>query len=120
VGNPEEAARCTACGKPLPRRPRRRGPAEEGDDPPSPEAARRNAAARRAYRLCLLGLVPGLGLVLGPVSVVLGAVARARGKDTPGFTEGPPAAAAVLFGALISATQWAGVTLMVLGRSARP
>lgn len=118
--NPNDAASCSSCGKPLPRRQRRRAAANEPDAPRDPEAERRNAAALRAYRICLIGLVPGPGLVLGPVGAVLGAVARARGAKVPGFTAGSAATAAVLLGALITATQWVGVTLMVVGWSGRP
>jgi hypothetical protein len=112
--NPNDATRCSGCGKALPARARRRS-ADEPDAPRDPEAERRNAAALRAYRICLYGLVPGLGLVLGPVGLVLGVVARVRGAKVPEFTAGSAAMAAVLLGALITATQWVGATLMVVG-----
>jgi hypothetical protein len=114
---PEGAVGCPACGKAprRPRRPRRGKLSEECEESPGPEAARRNAAARQAYLVCVLGLVPGLGLLLGPLGAALGAAARSRGRGVPGFTAGPSANAAVLLGAIITATQWAGVTLMAFG-----
>jgi hypothetical protein len=118
--NPKDATVCAGCGKALPRRPRRRGSAEDAESPADPEAERRNAAALRAYRLCILGLVPGIGLVLGPVAVILGILARTRGQGVSGFTAQGPATVAVFFGILITATQWAGVTLMVIGWGAKP
>jgi hypothetical protein len=118
--NPNDATQCSACGKALTRRPRRRGSGDDADAPVSPEAERRNSAAAHAYRLCLWGLVPGLGLVLGPVATVLGAMARIRGDRVPGFSGKGPATVAILLGILIAASQWAGVALMVIGWSERP
>src|SRR5947209_8439390 len=88
--NAREAARCASCAGPLaaPRRkaPRRRAVAEENDTPFGAPAEGTNGAALRAYRVSVLGLVPGLGLLLGPAAVVLGGLARRRGKTDPDFT----------------------------------
>jgi hypothetical protein len=113
--NSKDAARCAACDRPFARRGRRRGPPEESDVPPSPYAEGLNRDAHRAYRLAMLGLVPGLGLALGPLGLVLGAIARARGREEPGFTAARLAWAAVVFGGLTGVTNWLGITLMVLG-----
>jgi hypothetical protein len=41
-----------------------------------------NSNARRAYLFALLGLIPGLGILLGPPAVALGMLgARAAGRD---------------------------------------
>ena len=113
--NADEAAACGTCGAPLTRRPRRRGVAEESDTPFSPRTEASNRAALRAYRLCVLGLVPGLGLALGPLAMVLGGLARARGRTDPDFTARGPALAAVLLGGLITLTNWLGLALMGWG-----
>jgi hypothetical protein len=115
VQNPNDAAKCSSCGQTLSRRQRRRGPTAETDAPCSPAAERCNAAALRAYRLCLIGFVPGPGLLLGPLCMLLGAMARLRGNSVPGFSGRTYSTAAFVFGALISATQWIGVTLMLIG-----
>ncbi len=118
--NPGDAARCAACDKRLPRRRGRRGADDEADVPPDPVAERRNGAAWFAFRVSFVGLIPGVGLVVGPLAAVLGLVARARGRGVAGFTAGAPATAAVILGVLISATQWAGAALMAYARSAPP
>jgi hypothetical protein len=116
--NAAETSRCGACGAALgPARrkgARRRGPAEETDTSCPADAEGANRAALRAYRIALLGLVPGLGLLLGPLAVVLGTVAR-RGRSDPDCTARSHAAASVVLGALTAITNWLGVALMVRG-----
>lgn len=113
--NDKTASRCSSCGKPLNRKPRRRGSAEESDLPLSPGAEACNRAALRAYRVCLFGLIPGLGLVLGPAAVALGVLARRRGLNEPGFSADTQARAAYLLGGAIAVTNWVGLMLMVAG-----
>jgi hypothetical protein len=120
VQNPSDATQCTACGKSLTRRPRRRGSTDDPDAPPNPDVQRCNAAALFAYRVCLFALVPGLGLILGPLSCLLGVIARTRGKRTPGFTSKGLTTATLMLGGAITATQWAGVALMVAGWHVAP
>jgi hypothetical protein len=112
--NGEEAVRCGRCGATLSRRRRRNG-GDDTDTPFSRYIDPANRPAVRAYRLAVLSMVPGLGLLLGPAALVLGSLARRRGKADPDFTARGPAAAAVLFGALTAVTNWAGLALMVLG-----
>jgi hypothetical protein len=114
VENPTATGKCQACGKSLKRR-SKRSVLEETDTPFSPRAEGRNRAALRAYRLTLLGLTPGLGLVCGPVGMVLGAAARVRGARETGFTAQGPATAAVILGAVITVTNWLGLAFMVVG-----
>jgi hypothetical protein len=85
------------------------------DAPVSPHAEACNRAAHRAYRLCLIGLVPIVGLVLGPLSAWKGARASREAKDDPGFTASPLARAALILGALTAITQWGGLVVMILG-----
>jgi hypothetical protein len=112
--NGEEATRCAKCGGTLSRR-RRRNALDETDTPFSRYIDPANWPAVRAYRLAVLSMVPGLGLLLGPVAAVLGAVAYWRGRSNPDFTARGPAVAAVAFGALTAVTNWAGLALMALG-----
>jgi hypothetical protein len=79
-------------------------------------AAGPNRAARRALRHGVLGLVPGLGLLLGPLAVVLGVVAERRGKADPTFAAQAHARAAVLLGLALTLTNWVGLALMVASR----
>jgi hypothetical protein len=65
--------------------------------------------------LCVFGLIPGLGLLLGPIAVLLGIRAWARGRSDPAFTLQAAARAAIVLGLLLSLTNWVGLTLMILG-----
>jgi hypothetical protein len=113
--NDREAASCAACGAALPRRPRRRGIAEESDTPFGSNVEEPNRPALRAYRLSVWGLIPLCGLVLGPVALVLGSRARARARTDPDFTAWGPVLASIVLGALVTVTNWVGVVLMLLG-----
>jgi hypothetical protein len=85
--------------------------------PLSPETEARNRAALRAYRVSLLGLVPGLGLVCGPAAVLMGGWIRSWCKSDPAFTAVGPLNASVAFGIFVTAANWIGATLMVVGLS---
>jgi hypothetical protein len=118
---------CGSCGAPLAaaepagaaprRRPRRRGGAEEDRFATFTEGP--NRAALRAYRVSILGFIPGLGLLLGPLAVVLGALADRRGQADATFTAQAHARAAVLLGLALTLTNWLGLLLMLLGRPSR-
>jgi hypothetical protein len=114
--NPRDAERCGACNAPLPpRRQRRRGLTAEPGTPFAARTEASNRAALRAYRVSLLGLVPFLGLVLGPAALLMGGLARRKGRADPAFTAKGPATAAVVLGGLITVTNWLGLTLAILG-----
>jgi hypothetical protein len=114
--NAPDAVQCAACNAPLQRRPaRKRDRSEDPDSPFGVRAEGSNLSALRAYRLSLYGLIPVVGLVLGPTAVLLGAWAARRGRRDPTFTARGPAVAAVIIGTIDSLTNWAGVGLMILG-----
>jgi hypothetical protein len=69
----------------------------------------------RAYALCLLGLLPFLGLVLGPLSAFLASRVHRKARDVPGFTAHIPARATVILGTLTGITNWVGLALMAIG-----
>jgi hypothetical protein len=73
-----------------------------------------NRVARLAYLVAVAGLVPGLGLVLGPVAALLGLLARRRRFD-PAFAAHGPAKAGLALGILLTLTNWGGLVLMVAG-----
>ena len=116
--NGEDASRCGSCGGALGRKNRKsrvRAAPEEWVTPFAGRPEGLNRPALLAYRLCIAGLMPGLGLVLGPAALVLGGLARRRGLADPGFTAEGPARAAVWLGAAITLTNWLGLALMILG-----
>jgi hypothetical protein len=124
--NATEAVTCAACGREL----RTDANSASEAQPPSsrrrPNSRRRNleaiesaaldsnnSTAWRAYRVALWALVPGLGLLLGPLAIVLGCLAVRRvGDDVSARNR---AKAAVLFGVLVTLTQWLGAALIVHG-----
>ena len=113
--NPRESVKCGRCGAILSRRIKRRAVAEDSDTPFGGHVERQNRAAVWAYRVAVLGLIPGLGLALGPLAVVWGMWAQWRGRREPEFTAYGPATAAVLLGLFITLTNWLGLTLMIRG-----
>ncbi len=115
VDNPNSAVKCAKCGAALSRRSKRRGIAQESDTPFGGPVEPANRSAVWAYRVAVLGLVPGLGLVLGPPSFVWGLWAWLRGRRNPEFTARGPAYAAILLGVLNALTNWLGLTLMIRG-----
>ena len=118
--NPNDVKKCTSCGEAFTPRQRRRAAADDANGASNPEAELHNAAALRAYRICLYSLIPGVGLLLGPVGLFLGVVAAIRSRGVPGYSAKGVALGAILLGTLVTATQWAGVTLMAIGWTAKP
>lgn len=116
--NKEGSSVCQACGASLGAPPagrRARNPRREPTGPVSAATEARIRAARIAFRVSVLSLVPGLGLVLGPAAVLLGTLARQRGLKDPQFTLWGPVYAAIFFGAAVTVCNWAGFILMFLG-----
>src|SRR5207245_395004 len=114
--NEDNAPKCGQCGAMLGRRRgRRRSVAPESDSPFAAEVAAHNRPALRAYRLALLSILPGAGLIAGPIASVLGLRARLRGRRDPHFTARSPAMAAFILGTTCAVTNWVGFTLMYLG-----
>jgi hypothetical protein len=116
--NPREAAKCAGCGAVMSRRVKRRGVAGESNSPFGGPVEAPNRSAIWAYRVAVLGLIPGLGLGLGPLVIAWGLTARLRGQRDPEFTARGPATAAVLLGVLTALTNWIGLILMIRGLTA--
>jgi hypothetical protein len=121
--NASNAATCATCGRSLsanagggngePRS--RRSDARRRKIEASEAAAvdSNNPAAWRAYRVSLWSVVPGFGLLLGPLAMVLGILAvRAAGDDLSASNRSK---AAVIFGTGSTLTQWLGVLLLYYG-----
>ena len=89
--------------------------AEETDSPFGPLCDGPNRRAFVAYRCAVVGLIPGVGLIAGPVAVGLGIYAWARDRTQVDFTALGQTKAAVVLGAATAWTNWVGLTLMLLG-----
>ena len=113
--NPREATRCPACGAALVKKPRRKGSQPDVGSPFERPTDPANWPATRAYWLAIAGLVPGLGLLCGPVAVVLGKLARPAGRSDGEQVAYNLATAAIYLGAAVSITNWLGLALMLAG-----
>ena len=86
------------------------------DTPFSGQAAdTRGVLAVWGYRLSLCGLIPGVGLLLGPLALVLGLLAALSTWRKLGFKAGSLCIAAIVLGLLTTLTQWWGLSLMIRG-----
>ena len=74
--------------------------------------------AARAYSWSIYSMVPLVGLLLGPLAILLGWVALRRGRSIPEFRGRALCIAAMIIGALVSLTQWTGLWLMIRGLQA--
>ena len=82
--NTNDATTCAACKEPLRRRAKRRA-SQESDAPFGAKPEGSNLAALLAYRLSLFGLIPVVGLVLGPVVHGSRRLGMAAGAQRPSF-----------------------------------
>ena len=111
--NSSQADTCVRCGRSLKSARRAEARRREAEAREAAAFDSLNPSAWRAYRVALWSIVPGLGLVLGPVAVVLGCLAvRGTGDDLSASNRSK---AAILFGVLTTLTQWLGITLMIYG-----
>jgi uncharacterized Tic20 family protein len=107
--NEEGNHNCAHCGSRLTKRRNRRRDEEA-------EANEANADYRiawLAYRCAALGLIPFLGLLLGPIALILGAIAWWQTRKHPWSKGLGPVGAALLLGFLITVTMWSGLALIV-------
>jgi hypothetical protein len=102
-------------GPPEKSRRRRRAVREDADSPFGGPIEPANRSAVYAYRCAIVGLIPIVGMVLGPVALVWGWLAWRRGRTDPHFSALGPAYLAMFLGALLTLTQWAGAYLMYVG-----
>jgi hypothetical protein len=102
----------------LNRRPRRQDLLDDSESPFSKRNDSRNPLALKAYRLSILGLIPLVGLVLGPIAIVLALLAwRPVRRESP-RKSGGLVVAALLVGLATSVANGIGVALMVYGLTA--
>jgi hypothetical protein len=62
-----------------------------------------------------VGLIPAVGLVFGPLAIVLGILARRQALANPEFTLWGPVLASIYFGIAITFCNWLGFPLIFLG-----
>jgi hypothetical protein len=92
-----------------------KGHPDEMDSPFGKYIRPSNLPAVRAYRLCCLALIPGLGLLLGPWALVVSWLAQKRCMSDPEFTAQGFLRVSYLLATLITLTNWGGLALMIYG-----
>src|SRR5262249_13827173 len=99
---------CGSCGVRLSRGANRRTRARA-----LPADPQENRLAWKAYDYSLYSMIPIIGLVLGPMGVLLGLLSRRAGKTDTGDKQLSPSAAAIILGLATALTQWLGLYLMI-------
>lgn len=112
--NPPGSRQCAQCGGRLVRKARRRS-APDGAAVQTQASDLGSGVTRAAFRCAVVGLIPGAGLVLGPVAVVLSLLAYRREKAGPPRKGRSPALAVLALAAGVVVTNWVGVLLMIYG-----
>jgi hypothetical protein len=113
--NPADAKRCASCGERLARRPRRQEAVEEADTPWGKRTDSRHRTALNAYRYGVFSLIPFVGLVLGPVAIVLALLAWRQARGDPSITRSGHVQVALLLGTVTLLANGIGLALMVIG-----
>jgi hypothetical protein len=105
---------CESCGKELPRRDDPDFP-ERSDSPVSTIIPYKNPKALIAYYLGVFGLIPCVGIVLGPAAIVLGILGLRYVKKYPTAKGTGHAITGIVLGSFDTLYQLVGVLLMVVG-----
>jgi hypothetical protein len=119
--NPVAATACASCGAALApganatgrAKRRRRDAARDFVD--SPRSLEYERQVRGIFNLCLVSLVPFLGLVLGPLGALKGWRLLKQARLDPAFTYERGARVAIFLGSLTGVTNWLGLGIMALG-----
>ena len=75
----------------------------------------RIGASGQSARVAVAALVPFVGLVAGPVAILLGLAAWLRGNEQRAKGNMGPTHGAIFLGVLTTLTNWLGVALMWYG-----
>ncbi len=97
------------------RRPRRRGLAQASNTPFVALNDSRQALAQRAYLTSLWGLIPGAGLLLGPLALGMALWYRYRERHNPNPSGRNLTNGAIFLGSLLLVTNWLGLALILVG-----
>jgi hypothetical protein len=111
--NADDASECSVCGTKLVSSASRRVPRASDSDGGGEQTGR--SLAWTAFRCSVYGLIPFVGLVMGPIALVLGFVAWQRGHGVKSGRGVGPAIASMLLGGFIAFTNWLGLALMLYG-----
>ena len=123
--NPPQMVHCEECGSKLPRRARRGDSVDEidplGDDLHTlspfglPSDIHKNSRALYSYYCGVAGLVPFLGVLLGPTALVLGILGMSYARGNPRAIGNSHAVVGLVMGASELVLNGTGIALMVMG-----
>lgn len=111
--NEEGNHHCINCGVRLLRRKTRKNGESNGGEGETPLVSYRLAWI--AFRCSKVALIPIVGLVMGPVSLILGIIAWWQSRMDPWDKGIGPAGAAMWLGLLTTLTMWLGLFFIVKG-----
>jgi hypothetical protein len=95
------------------RRPRRRVATDDSDDPLATIVPYKNAKALLAYYCGVFSLVPVLGLILGPLALILGILGLRYAGRNPRAKGVAHAIVGIVLGSLTALANW-GVAVLIL------
>jgi hypothetical protein len=113
---PDDASQCPVCSTVLGASANRRKPRRRAEGLADAEALRSAAydlQVKRVVLLCLVAIVPGLGLLLGPVTALLITLLILRARKDPAFTALRGARVTLVVALVVTACNWVGLWLMV-------
>jgi F0F1-type ATP synthase membrane subunit c/vacuolar-type H+-ATPase subunit K len=123
ASNPPSAVRCRKCGQRLPRRPGSEEDDEDDDYDDDDEddvdevvssiVPYKNAQALVAYYCGIFGLIPGLGLILGPTAAVMGFLGARYARENPRAKGQGHAVAGIVLGMVETLLNW-GILVALL------
>ena len=116
--NPADVPRCPQCGERLTRRSRRSNHSSDGDDPAITPVPDPNPLARIAYRYAVMGLIPLVGLIFGPLALAWGILGLRREKVNPSIKGRARCLFGIGLGSLELLTNWIGLALILVGLGA--
>jgi hypothetical protein len=93
-----------------PRRPRRRG-----DGAVSTIIPFHNGMALTAYYLGVFSIIPGIGLLLGPMAIIFGIVGLRRVRANPQIKGTGHSITGIVIGSLTTLANWAFAAFLVIG-----
>ena len=114
---PDESSQCPVCEgiqsqAPTPRKARRRSESDIEAD--LARAASYNHQVKRVVLVSIVSIIPGLGLVLAPIVIVLISLVLRRGRGDRMFTAAKGARVTLYIAILTMACNWIGLGLIVL------
>jgi len=106
---------CPKCSEKSERRARRPAQAPPREVPLGPKLPLKNPRALSAFRCGVYGLIPFVGLLLGPLAVLFGILGLRHVKSNPADKGASHAIAGIVLGAMELVANWLGLMFVLHG-----